>query len=318
MIGQTLAHYKILEKIGSGGMGDVYLAEDTRLDRTVALKFLSLDVTSDAAAKPRFIQEAKAASALDHPNICTIFDIGEADGQLYLAMAHYEGGTLHEKMERGPLAIDDALDIAIQIAEGLAEAHTAGIVHRDIKPPNVMFSRGGVVKIVDFGLVKLVGASRVALRLTKTGMTLGTVFYMSPEQARGEAVDQRSDIWSLGVVLYQMVTGQLPFDGNSPAAILSAILQQQPTSLTAVRSGVPLELERVVDRTLAKDVRDRYQTVTDLRAELQQVKRASSAVTAAWTGQWSARAKAGAWLFGSAVAALVGVAGVVSFSVPGT
>ena len=263
--GTRLGPYEILEPIGAGGMGEVYEARDTRLDRSVALKILPPLLTRDEDAKARFIQEAKAASALDHPNICTIYDIGEADdGQLYLAMAHYAGGTLREKIERGPLALDEALDIAVQVAQGLAKAHASGITHRDVKPANIMLTTDGVVKVVDFGLAKLAGHSG----LTDTGTTLGTVAYMPPEQVLGESVDPRADIWSLGVVLYEMVTGQRPFAGEHQMVIANAIQQQTPKALTSVRSGVPLDLERVVGRMLAKTVADRYQTSIDLLSEL--------------------------------------------------
>jgi serine/threonine protein kinase len=199
MIGQTISHYKIIEKLGGGGMGVVYKAEDTKLKRMVALKFLPPDLTRDDEAKERFVHEAQAASALDHPNICTIHEIDETDdGQIFICMAYYEGETLKKKIERGPLPFDQTLDLAMQIAQGLARAHEAGITHRDIKPANIMITTRGEVKIVDFGLAKLVGQTR----LTKTGTTMGTVAYMSPKQAQGIDADHRSDIWSLGVVLY--------------------------------------------------------------------------------------------------------------------
>ena len=276
--GTRLGQYEIVEPIGAGGMGEVYAARDTRLERTVALKLLPPLLTRDATAKARFIQEAKAASGLDHPNICTIYDIGEADdGQLYLAMAHYGGGTLTEKIERGPMALDEALDIAVQVAQGLAKAHASGITHRDIKPANIMLTTDGIVKVVDFGLAKLAGHSG----LTDTGTTLGTVAYMPPEQVQGESVDPRADIWSLGVVLYEMVTGQRPFTGEHQLVIANAIQQQTPKALTSVRSGVPLDLERVVGRMLAKAVADRYQTSIDLLSELRLARRDSAAMSAA-------------------------------------
>ncbi len=196
----SLGRYTIRSALGRGGMGIVYLAHDPRLDRQVAIKALPPDLTSDATAKQRFLQEAKAASALDHPNICTIHEINEAaDGQLYLVMAHYDGETLKERITRGPVPIDDAIDVATQVGQGLAEAHGAGIVHRDIKPANLLVTKSGVVKILDFGLAKLAGSDG----MTQTGTTVGTVAYMSPEQARGEEVDHRTDIWSLGVVLFR-------------------------------------------------------------------------------------------------------------------
>jgi serine/threonine protein kinase len=217
MIGKTISHYRILEKLGEGGMGIVYKAEDTKLKRRVALKFLPLDLTRDEAAKVRFINEAQAASVLDHPNICTIYEIDEDDnGRMFIAMAYYEGETLQKKVSSNQLAVDSAIEIAIQIVQGLAKAHEHGIIHRDIKPANIMITLKGQVKIMDFGLAKLAGRTA----LTKAGATVGTVAYMSPEQARGENVDHRTDIWSFGVVLYEMITGQHPFKGEYELAVM--------------------------------------------------------------------------------------------------
>ncbi len=208
-----IAHFKILEELGRGGLGVVYKAEDIKLHRTVALKFLPLDLTQDTEAKERFIHEAQAASAIDHANICTIHEINETDdGQLYIVMAYYEGETLKEKLKQGALAVDKATNILVQVSNGLAVAHEAGIIHRDIKPANIMITKRGEVKNLDFGLAKLAGQSRI----TKTGTTVGTVAYMSPEQAQGEEVDHRTDIWSLGVVFYEILTGELPFKGEYP------------------------------------------------------------------------------------------------------
>jgi len=272
MIGKTISHYRILEKLGEGGMGVVYKAEDTTLGRTVALKFLPPELTRDAAAKERFVHEARAASALDHPNICTIHEVAETeDGQTFIAMAYYEGEDLKSKIEQGPLKLDEALDIAVQIAQGLAKAHGQGIVHRDIKPANILITKDGLVKIVDFGLAKLGG-----LKLTKTGMTLGTAQYMSPEQARGEQVDQRTDIWSLGIVLYEMLTGKHAFPGEYDQATLYAIMNEEPEPVTALRAGVPMELERIVMRCLAKNPAERHQTAADLIADLQHLRRTIS------------------------------------------
>ena len=266
--GTSLGPYKIVSQLGSGGMGVVYTATDPRLDRRVAIKLLPPDLTRDKAAKQRFLQEAKAASALDHPNICTIFEINETpDGQLYLVMAHYEGETLKERIARGPLELDDAIDIATQVGQGLEKAHAAGIVHRDIKPANLMVTADGTVKILDFGLAKLAGAEG----MTQTGTTLGTVAYMSPEQLRGEDVDHRTDIWSLGVVLYEMVAGARPFKGERLEAVSANIFQSQPTSLARSRTGVSADLERMVTRALVKPVADRYQTVADLLGELRKL-----------------------------------------------
>src|SRR5437867_7236319 len=215
-VGATISHYRILERLGAGGMGVVYKAEDTLLKRPVALKFLSARRTHDKAAQERFSQEAIAASALDHPNIGTIFEIDSVDDQLFIAMAYYEGETLSKKLERGQVAPEEAVEIAVQVAEGLARSHEKRIFHRDIKPANLIVTPGGVVKIVDFGLAKLADIKGV----TDPGLIMGTIAYMSPEQARGEAVDHRTDIWSLGVVLYEMVTGHLPFKGASAQAAI--------------------------------------------------------------------------------------------------
>ena len=282
-LGSRLGQYEIVSLIGGGGMGLVYKAQDTRLKRLVALKLLPPELTRDETAKQRFLQEAQAASALDHPNICVIHEIDETpDGQLYLVMAYYEGETLKEKIERGPLPIDEALDIAIQAGQGLSKAHEARITHRDIKPANLMVTGDGAVKILDFGLAKLAGSEGI----TQTGTTLGTVAYMSPEQLRGQEVDQRSDIWSLGVVTYEMVAGQRPFKGEQLQAVSVGILQSQPAPLTGSRTGVPAELQRVVNRGLAKPVADRFQTIADLLSELRSIKRTlesggATAVTAA-------------------------------------
>ena len=271
LVGRTLAHYRVLEYIGGGGMGVVYKAEDLRLARTVALKFLPPELTRDPEAKARFLQEARAASVLDHPNICTIHEVGETDdGRLYLAMPYYGGETLRRRIERGPLTIDDAIDIGEQIARGLAKAHRGGIVHRDIKPANLMVTDDGVVKILDFGLAKLAGAAAI----TRTGSSVGTPAYMSPEQARGEDVDHRTDLWSFGVVLYEMVAGRRPFRGEHDQAVLYAILNEPPKPLTEMRSEAPPELERIAEGLLAKDPGNRYPTAEgphgDLRALRQQ------------------------------------------------
>lgn len=274
MIGQTISHYRVVEKLGCGGMGVVYRADDLKLGRPVALKFLPPELTREEDAKRRFELEARAASALDHPNICTTYEIDETpDGQLFIAMAYYSGETLKKKIERGPLQLDVALDYAVQIAQGLMKAHAAGIIHRDTKPANVMVTSDGLVKIVDFGLAKLVDATA----LTRTGTILGTLAYMSPEQTKGRDTDARGDLWSLGVVLYEMVAGQLPFKGEQPAALVHAIEQHTPAPLTSVRTGVPMELERIVTRALMKRPEDRYQTAADFLSELQRLKRDSDA-----------------------------------------
>ena len=260
-LGSTLGPYAIRAELGHGGMGVVYTAHDPRLDRQVTIKILPPDLTRDATAKQRFLQEAQAASALDHPNICTIFEINEtADGQLYLVMAYYAGETLKQRIERGALAVDEAVDIATQVGQGLAEAHDAGIVHRDIKPANLLIATSGVVKSLDFGLAKLAGTDDV----TQTGAALGTVAYMSPEQTRGEAVDQRTDIWSLGVVLYEMLAGTPPFQGKNLLSLADAIKGGQPDPLT----GPALPLNGTLSRAMSKDVAQRYQAVSDLLSDL--------------------------------------------------
>ncbi|MCG8608578.1 serine/threonine-protein kinase, partial [bacterium] len=268
MIGKTISHYKILEEVGQGGMGVVYKAEDTKLQRHVALKFLPHEWTRDPDAKARFMNEARAASALDHNNICTSHEVDETEeGQLFIAMAFYEGETVREKIERGPLKLDEAVDLAIQIAEGLTKAHQKDIVHRDLKPANVLVTEDGVAKIVDFGLAKLAGRSM----LTKEGTTLGTAAYMSPEQARGEVVDHRTDIFSLGVLFYEMITGQQPFKGDYEQAVVYSIMNEDPEPPTGLRTGVPLELERAVFKCLQKSPDERYQSAADLLVDLRRL-----------------------------------------------
>ncbi|UCE18792.1 MAG: protein kinase [Gemmatimonadota bacterium] len=265
MIGKTVSHYKILEKLGEGGMGLVYKAEDTKLKRTVALKFLSPELSRDSEAKSRFIKEAQAVSSLQHNNICNIHEIDETeDRQMFICMDYYDGESLQEKIERGPLKIDETIDIGLQIADGLCEAHEKNIIHRDIKPANIMITRKGQSKIMDFGLARL----RDRTKLTKEGTALGTVAYMSPEQARGEEVDHRSDIWSLGVVIYEMITGQPPFKGEYEQAMIFSILNEEAEPMTGLRTGVPMELERIVNKALAKSPDVRYQHADELLADL--------------------------------------------------
>jgi serine/threonine-protein kinase len=270
--------YKIIGEIGRGGMGIVYRAEDIKLQRPVALKFLPHQWVSDPDARERFIQEARAASALDHPNICNIYEIGEAeDDQMYIAMAFYEGESLREKIKSGPLKQEEALGIAIQAATGMAKAHQKGIVHRDIKPANLLITTDGVVKVVDFGLAKLAGQ----VKLTREGTTVGTVAYMSPEQAKGEAVDQRTDIWSLGVVLYEMLSGVLPFKGDYEQTLIHSILQQEPERLGKLRKDLPAGLENIVFKALSKNPADRYQSMDELLEDLQSVAEGLKPVRAA-------------------------------------
>jgi len=268
MIGRTVSHYKILEQLGQGGMGVVYKALDTKLNRTVALKFLPQDLTREQETIDRFINEAQAASALDHVNICTVHEINETeDGQMYIVMAYYAGETLEKKVTSGQLSVDNAIDIAMQTAQGLERAHEAGIVHRDIKPSNLIITPRGEVKIIDFGLAKLTGQSR----LTKSGSALGTVAYMSPEQVQGKPVDQRADIWSLGVVLHEMLTGQLPFRGENEAVTMYSIMNEEPKPIIPTRSGrtgVPMELERIVNKAISKKSGERYQSMNEILADL--------------------------------------------------
>jgi len=264
-IGRVISHYRILGPLGGGGMGVVYQAQDLSLERVVALKFLPPELSRDPEAKTRFLQEARAASALDHPNICTIHEVGETDeGQLYLAMACYDGETLKQRLQRGPLPIDEALETAQQVARGLVKAHRSGIVHRDIKPANLMITADEIVKILDFGIAKLAGAAG----LTRIGSSLGTPGYMSPEQARGEEVDPRTDVWSLGAVLYEMVTGRRPFRGDHDQAVLYALFNQEPDPVLQLRPDAPPELVRIIGRMLAKDPDRRYLTAAEALADL--------------------------------------------------
>ncbi len=268
MIGKTISHYKISEKLGGGGMGVVYKAKDTKLKRTVALKFLPPAFSLDDEAKQRFINEAQAASSFDHPNICTIHEINETeDAQLFIAMAFYDGETLKKKIERGVVPIDEIISIISQVAQGLLRAQEKGIIHRDIKPANIFITNRNEVKILDFGLAKIANLSK----LTGSGTTTGTVAYMSPEQARSEEVDRRTDIWSLGVVLYEMISGKLPFGAEYEQATLYSILNEDPEPLTATRTGVPMELERITMKCLMKETKRRYQHFDDLIVDLESV-----------------------------------------------
>lgn len=269
MIGRTISHYKILEKLGEGGMGAVYKAEDTKLKRIVALKFLSPSLTRNEAAKKRFVLEAQAASALQNNNICVIHEIDETvDGQMYICMDYYDGEPLNKRIERGPLPIDEAIATGEMVAAGLAAAHDRGIVHRDIKPANLVSTRDGVIKLVDFGVAKLSGQTKV----TKTGMTVGTATYMSPEQARGDEIDHRSDIFSLGVVLYELLTSQRPFRGDTELAVLYGIVNSAPEPIANRRPDIPRGLARIVERALAKDPDNRFQSARELRQALAAVR----------------------------------------------
>jgi len=267
MIGKTISHYEILEKLGQGGMGVVYKARDTDLNRFVALKFLPPHATADHEHNVRFVNEAQAAAALDHPNVGTIYEIGKAEEQTFIAMAYIEGEDIAGRVRSGPLDVDEALGIAIQAAEGLAAAHAMGIVHRDVKSANVMVTPGGVAKVMDFGLAKISEATQ----LTKEGTSVGTASYMSPEQSQGRPVDHRTDIWALGVVLYEMVTGELPFSAEYVHAVTYAIINETHKPVTDLRPDLPAQLAGVVDKALEKDPDDRYQDIGDFAAELQTI-----------------------------------------------
>jgi serine/threonine protein kinase/tetratricopeptide (TPR) repeat protein len=276
MIGKIISHYRILAKIGEGGMGVVYKAEDTKLRREVALKFLPKEFTADPEAKERFVQEAQAAAALDHPNICTVHEIDEAEGQTFIAMAHIKGESLKDKIVSGPLDISSALKIVIQVAEGLQEAHENGIIHRDIKPANIALTAKGQAKIMDFGLAKL----SWGVDLTKTATIMGTVAYMSPEQAKGGKVDHRTDIWSLGAMLYEMLTGERPFKVTHDQAVLYAILNEDPVPITKIRKDIPQELEKIVKKSLEKDLKKRYGDMDAMLDDLKSVGRKSVSTAA--------------------------------------
>ena len=270
MIDQTISHYKILEKLGEGGMGVMYKAQDTKLDRFVALKFLPPHLAASEQDKAGFIQEAKSASALNHPNVCTIHDIQEHNGQIFIVMEFVNGQTLQEK--KTSLTQKQAIDYGIQIAEGLAAAHEKGIVHRDIKPENIMIRKDGIVQVMDFGLAKLAGVSR----LTKQGSTVGTLGYMSPEQVQGQETDHRSDIFSFGVVLYEMLTGRSPFTGAHESAILYEIVNVDAPPMSSVKPGIDVELDRIVLECMEKDPNERMQSIKQVAIDLNRFKRTSS------------------------------------------
>jgi len=273
VVGKTISHYKVIEKIGQGGMGEVYLAQDTALDRKVALKFLPEELQQDSTARKRFLREAKSAAALDHPYICHIHEVGEVEGTSFISMEYVQGETLKDKLGKGPLPLKDALEKATEVAEALEEAHSQGIVHRDLKPSNIMLTPQGHVKVMDFGLAKQVTAvegeeQEITTALTKQGSTLGTVPYMSPEQVRGQRVDTRSDIFSFGVVLYEMLTGVNPFKRDTSVDTSHAILGETPPPLTRYTEDIPVLLQHTVKKMLAKEPDDRYQLIHDVRTDL--------------------------------------------------
>ncbi len=279
--GRTIGHYEIVKQIGVGGMGEVYLAKDNKLDRNVAIKILNEEYSAHDSNLERFSREAKAASALNHPNILVIYEIGEFDQINYIASEYVKGKTLREVIKGSPMKTSEVLDIAIQIAGALSAAHTERIIHRDIKPENIMVRPDGYVKVLDFGLAKLIenekpsfGSEHATKKLNHTakGVIMGTVNYMSPEQAKAEKVDERTDIFSLGVLIYEMITGRTPFDGDSPAETLANLINKDPQPLSRYVSHVPGEMQRIVAKTLRKNKDERYQTMKGLLADLKELK----------------------------------------------
>jgi eukaryotic-like serine/threonine-protein kinase len=318
VISKTISHYRILNKLGAGGMGEVYLAEDTKLDRKVAMKVIRAIAGADEIAKKRLIREAQAAARLDHPNICAIHEVGEADGESFIVMQYVEGETLADRIIRKPLDLRESLDVAVQVADALSEAHSQGIIHRDIKPQNIMLTLRGQVKVMDFGLAKVIQRESVIdsavdtqSTLTDPGVLVGTVPYLSPEQVRGETADGRSDIFSFGTMLYKMVTGIHPFAADSDGATISAILTRQPPPLARYAASVPLELERIEHKCLEKDRERRYQSAREVLVDLRTLQRGLDSSTVAFETvsprrESKTRRFVFVVLFAAIVAALVG------------
>jgi serine/threonine protein kinase len=323
MIEQSISHYRIIKKLGAGGMGEVYLAEDLRLGRSVALKLLPQDFALDESRMRRFMQEAKAASGLNHPNILTVYEFGEADSTYFMATEFIEGVTLRNRIGFTPMNVTEALDIALQATEALTAAHGADIVHRDIKPENIMIRADGYVKVLDFGLAKLTAkqaaqSDALTLMITDAGVVMGTAKYMSPEQARGLPVDARTDVWSMGVVLFEMVTGRPPFQGTTTTDTIVSILEREPSPLAEFSNGIPAELQRIVSKALAKNLKDRYQTSAEFAADLKRLRKALEAGTSSSTDPQlvQARATSGAVWKSPWLIALVGIV-VIGLGVAG-